>query len=267
MSLDALMVSFDNVQYFMLMFVRVTSMMMLLPVFGANYIPAQVKIALSLLLTSALFSVQLVSGLPSLNAADFSVGLFFLLVIKEALVGLVIGFASSFLFTAVSFAGRMVDTQMGFGFVELTDPLNEESITVIGQLKTILFTILFLLFNGHYFLLLTIQKSFDIIPLFAGVLPSEGLVLHFTVLVTNIFILGFKLAAPVFVVLILTMIALGIVARTVPQMNIFFVGLPLKIALGLGTTIIVLPMLISLFRRMTDGLIQDIWKLLHTMAG
>ncbi|MCL2690147.1 MAG: flagellar biosynthetic protein FliR [Chitinispirillia bacterium] len=266
MDLSALMISFDHVQYFLLMFVRIMSMMMLMPIFGANYVPVQVKVALTLLFTSALFSVQLTIGLPHIDAGSLSVGLFFLLVIKEMMAGLIIGFAASFLFSAVNFAGRMVDTQMGFGFVELTDPMTEESITVIGQLKLILFTILFLLFNGHYFLLLTIQRSFEIIPLFGAVYPAEGIIAHFTVLVTNIFILGFKLAAPVFVVLILTMIALGIVARTVPQMNIFFVGLPLKIGLGLMTTIVVLPMLTSLFRRMTESFIQDIWKLLYMMS-
>lgn len=266
MNLSSLMISFEHIQYFLLMFVRVMSMVLLMPVFGANYVPAQIKVALALILTSALFSVSLASGLPQMDAANFSAGLFFLLVIKEVLVGLVIGFAGSFLFTAVNFAGRLVDTQMGFGFVELTDPMSEESITVVGHLKIILFTILFLLFNGHYFLLITIQKSFDIIPLFGAVFPADNLVAHFTVLVANIFILGFKLAAPVFVVLVLTMIALGIVARTVPQMNIFFVGLPLKIGLGLGTTVIVLPMLASLFRRMSDALIQDIWKLLYIMS-
>ncbi|MDR0305802.1 MAG: flagellar biosynthetic protein FliR [Chitinispirillales bacterium] len=261
-----LLISFDQVQYFMLMFVRVMSMMMLMPVFGATYVPAQVKVALSLLLTSALFSVQRVSGLSSIDISEFSIGLFFLLVFKEAIVGFIIGFASTFLFTAVNFAGRMVDTMMGFGFVELTDPLSQESVTVLGQLKLILFTILFLLFNGHYFLLITVQKSFELVPMFEAVFPADPMLAHFTYLVANIFILGFKLAAPVFVVLFLTMVALGIVARTVPQMNIFFVGLPLKIALGLATTVVVLPMLTALFRRMAEGLIQDIWKLLYMLA-
>jgi len=266
MDLSALMVSFEHIQYFLLMFVRIMCMVLLLPIFGADYVPAQVKVALSLLLTSALFSVSLATGLPYLDTANFSAGIFFLLVIKEAVVGVIIGFSASFLFTAVNFAGRLVDTQMGFGFVELTDPMTQESITVIGHFKIIIFTILFLLFNGHYFLLITIQRSFEIIPLFEAVFPADGLVAHFTLLVTNIFILGFKLAAPAFVVLMLTQFALGIVARTVPQMNIFFVGLPLKIALGLVTTVIVLPMLASLFRRMTDALIQDIWKLLYMMS-
>jgi flagellar biosynthetic protein FliR len=266
MELTGLMISLDQIQYYLLMFVRVITMLALMPIFGANYIPVQVKAGLGLLITSSLFSVQLAAGLPEFPGT-FSLALFSVLVIKEALGGLAVGFASSFLFTAVSFAGRMVDTEMGFGFVELSDPTSEESITVLGQLQVILFTILFLLLNGHYFMLITMQRSFEVVPLFAAEFPGGPMTAQLITMITNIFVLGLKLAAPVFVVLFLTQIALGIVARTVPQMNIFFVGLPLKILLGIATMMIVLPMLASLFRRMTEGIIQDIWKLLYMMSG
>ncbi|MDR3012487.1 MAG: flagellar type III secretion system protein FliR [Chitinispirillales bacterium] len=266
MNLTGLMISLDQIQYYILMFVRVVTMLALLPIFGANYIPAQIKAAFALLLTSVLFSVQLATGLPEFPGT-FSLGLFALLTIKEVLVGLALGFASTFLFAAVQFAGRLVDTEMGFGFVEVVDPNTEETITVLGQFQIILFTMMFLLINGHYFLLVTVQRSFEIIPLFTVAFPAGPMTDHITVMTANVFILGLKLGAPVFVTLLLTQLALGIVARTVPQMNIFFVGLPLKIMVGIGTMIIVLPMLASLFRRMTDGIIQDIWKLLHMMSG
>ncbi|MCL2183575.1 MAG: flagellar biosynthetic protein FliR [Chitinispirillia bacterium] len=264
--LAGLMISLDQIQYYLLMFVRVITMLALLPIFGASFVPVQIKAALGLLLTSVLFSVQLSIGLP-VFPGEFTMGLFTLLVIKEAMVGLIIGFASTFLFSAVQFAGRMVDTEMGFGFVELTDPTTGEPVTVLGQLQVILFTILFLLFNGHYFMLITIQRSFEVVPMFTAVFPGGPMTSHITKMVTDIFILGIKLAAPIFVTLFLTQVALGIVARTVPQMNIFFVGLPLKILVGIGTMMIVLPMLVSLFRRMTEGIITDIWKLLYMMSG
>jgi flagellar biosynthetic protein FliR len=248
------------------MFVRVITMLALLPVFGANYIPLQVKVALGLLLTSVLFSVQLAAGLPAFPGA-FTLPLFFMLVIKEALVGLAVGFAASFLFTAVQFAGRMVDTEMGFGFVEVVDPFTEEQTTVLGQLQVIIFTILFLAINGHYFLLITIQKSFEIVPMFGAVFPAGRMTDHLTAMTADVFILGLKLSAPVFVTLFLSELAMGIVARTVPQMNIFFVGLPLKIFVGMGTMVIVLPVLAELFKKMSEGIITDIWKLLYIMSG
>jgi flagellar biosynthetic protein FliR len=260
------MVSLDQIQYYLLMFVRVITMMALLPIFGASYVPVQLKAAFGLLFTSVLFSVHLASGLPAFPG-EFSLGLFSLLVIKEALVGLAVGFASTFLFSAVQFAGRLVDTEMGFGFVEVIDPTTEEMTTVLGQFQVIVFTILFLLINGHYFMLITVQKSFELIPLFAANFPAGQMSDHFTSMTASIFVLGLKLAAPIFATLLLTEIAMGIVARTVPQMNIFFVGLPLKIFVGIGTMLIVLPMLASLFRRMSEWLIGDIWKLLYMMSG
>ncbi|MDG5815860.1 flagellar biosynthetic protein FliR [Chitinispirillales bacterium ANBcel5] len=260
-----LALSIEHVQYVVLIFVRISTIMALLPIFGASYVPTQLKVALSLLLSIALFSTLLASGLPDL-ASEFSLGMFILMVIKEAAVGLAIGFASSFLFTAVQFAGRLIDTEMGFGFVELADPFSGDQVTALGQFQVIIFTILFLLFNGHYFLLLSIQRSFDVIPLMAAEFNTQGLSIHITSMISNIFILAIRLSAPIFVTLILTEISMGIVARTVPQINIFFVGLPLKVLVGLGTLFIALPMLAALFRSMVDQLIQDIWRLLYLMA-
>ncbi len=263
--MNGLMVSLDHVQFFLLMFVRVVTMVLLLPVFGNNSIPAQLKVALSLLLTIALFSTQLAAGLPP-APSNLSTGVFVLLVAKEAMVGLAVGFAASFLFTAVQFAGHLVDTEMGFGFVEMVDPFTDQSVTALGQMQVILFTILFLLFNGHYFLLISIQKSFELIPLMGAHFPGDQMSVHVTGMISDIFVVAFKLSAPIFVTLLLTEIALGVVARTVPQINIFFVGMPLKIFVGMGTTVIVLPMLATLFRRLVEALMQDIWKLLYLMS-
>ncbi|KMQ50608.1 Flagellar biosynthesis protein FliR [Chitinispirillum alkaliphilum] len=260
-----LMVSIEHVQYILLMFVRIVTMIALLPIFGAPYIPLQVKIALSLVFSVVLFSTTLVAGLPP-APTEFSFGVFILLVVKEAMVGLAVGFVASFLFAAVQFAGRLVDTEMGFAFVELADPFSDEQVTALGQFQVILFTILFLLFNGHYFLILAIEKSFELIPLMGAQFPSGGLSAHIVKMVSDIFIIGLRLSAPLFVTLILTEISMGIVARTVPQINIFFVGLPMKVLLGLSTLFIALPMLTSMFRTMVEGLIEDIWKLLYLMA-
>ena len=90
--------------------------------------------------------------------------------------------------------------------------------------------------------------------------------MHIITMISNIFILALKFSAPVYVTLFLTELALGVVARTVPQINIFFVGMPLKIIVGLGATILALPMLSVLFRKTVELLIQDIWRLLYLMA-
>lgn len=261
--MDQIPFSVDQIEIFFLIFVRIITIVALLPVFGSQSIPVQLKVGFSLLLSIILFNM-VIGSKPQIP--DFSWGVMVLLVLKEIMVGLAIGFASSILFAAVQFAGRLIDTEMGFGMVQLFDPFNNESVTVMGQFQIIVFTLLFLLFNGHYFFILAIEKSFELIPLTGVHIAGGHLASHITDMVANIFILAIKFAAPVFITLVLTSISLGVVARTVPQMNIFFVGLPLKIMVGLGTTFIALPLLGSLFRKMVEALIQDIWRILYLMA-
>ena len=146
------------------------------------------------------------------------------------------------------------------------DPFSNAAGTVSGQFLIIIFSIIFLLINGHYFLLLAIQKSFEVIPLFNAHMPTGSVANLLVSMVANVFVMAFRLSAPVFSVLVLTSLSLGIVARTVPQINIFFVGLPLKIGLGLTTLAIVLPAMAMIFRSMFEKLIQDIWRLLYLMA-
>jgi flagellar biosynthetic protein FliR len=254
----------EQVIFFLLVFVRISTIIALLPVFGSWSIPFQLKVGLSLLLAVILYGSIMSKGVET--AIEFSPGLFILLIMKEVMVGLAIGFVSSMLFTAVQFAGMLIDTEMGFGFVELADPFSDEPITVLGQFQVIIFTILFLLFNGHYFLILAIQKSFELVPLMGVNFSGDKMTAHIIVMISNIFILALKFSAPVYVTLFLTELALGVIARTVPQINIFFVGMPLKIIVGIGATIIALPMLSGLFRKTVELLIQDIWRLLYLMA-
>jgi flagellar biosynthetic protein FliR len=263
--MELLPFSLDTIEMFLLMLVRIMTIIMLLPIFGAWAIPAQIKVALSLLVAIVLFM-----SMPDVRASvlpeHHSFIYFVSLVIKELLVGLIMGYTSLFLFATVHFAARLVGIEMGFGMVELVDPMSDEQVTVIGQLWIVVFTIMLLLINGHYFFLLAIQKSFALIPVLGLEYKAGPLAHHFITMTGDVFVLAIKMAAPIYAALILTEMALGVVARTVPQINIFFVGLPLKIMLGLATAVFVFPMLGTLFRKMFEGLIRDIWSVLYLMA-
>ncbi len=253
----------DQIQIFLLVFVRVTAILVLLPVLGANSVPMKVKAGLSLLLTILVYpQVTMAEGSGGLS----SISLFTFSVLKEACVGLVIGYTTLFLFAAVQFAGIMVDRQMGFAMVQLLDPMSNSESSVTGQLHVLLFSIIFLLLNGHYFLILAVQKSFELIPLFGVKFATGSLASFFSSMVGNLFELSLRFAAPVFIILVLASAALGIVARTVPQLNIFFVGLPLKIGLGLVATIMVLPLLAHMFQGIMKSIIEDVWNVLYLMA-
>ncbi len=254
----------EKIQIFLLVFVRITAIISLLPVFGSSSVPFQLKAGFSFLLAILLF--PLLPPVTPDQILSFLLPNFLFMVVKEVFVGITIGFASTFLFATVQFAGRLLDTQMGFAMVRLMDPFSDAPATVSGQFQVLVFSILFLLINGHYFLLIALQKSFDIIPLLSVNMPSENVADFLISMTADIFTLAIRLAAPVFTVLVLCSLSLGIVARTVPQINIFFVGLPMKIGVGIITLTIVLPSLAAIFKTMVENIIRDLWKLLYLMA-
>ena len=263
--IDNLPFTIDTIEAFLLVFTRVVTIMALLPIFGSQQLPAQLKVGLSLILSALVFAPTI--GLHPLHMpGNFSGAMLIVLILKEVVVGLAIGYASVFLFTAVNFAARLIDTEMGFGMVELIDPFSDETVSSLGQLWIVVFTIFLLLINGHYFFLLAIQKSFDLIPILHVNFQAGHLASHFVDMVGNVFSLAIRMSAPIYVTLIMTEMALGVVARTVPQINIYFVGLPMKIMIGLGTAVIAFPMLAGLFRKMFEGLLQDIWTVLYMLA-
>jgi flagellar biosynthetic protein FliR len=257
----------DSIEAFLLVFTRVATMLALFPIFSSSAIPPQAKVGLSLFIAILVFSASPGLHTVTINAGSGpSVPLLFVLIIKEAVIGLTIGFVGTFLFTVVQFAARLIDMEMGFGMVDLIDPMSEDSVTVMGQLWIIIFTIILLLINGHYFFILAIEKSFTVIPLAGSHLRFGPIAAHFSDMVNDVFILSIKMSAPVYVTLILTEMTLGIVARTAPQINIYFVGLPGKIMIGLLTTFIAFPMIAGLFRHIFEGLMNDVWSVLYMMA-
>jgi len=253
----------QDIEFFLLVFSRTAAIILLLPIFGSDNIPNPLKMGLALILS---FLVLPFASLSDYHQELTSVYVFILYLVKEIAVGLVIGYITTFLFAAVQFGGMMVDRQMGFALVQSVDPLTNLNSSITGQLHVILFTILFLLLNGHYFLLLAVKSSFEIIPVLGVDFHIGQMNTLFIKKIGDVFILALRFAAPAFIILTLTSIALGVVARTVPQINVFFVGMPLKILLGLVTTIIVLPILFRLFKSVYMNLIEDIWKLLYLMV-
>ncbi len=261
--MDIMAITTNQIQAFFLIFARIVTMIAFLPIFGSQNIPLQLKAGLALLLTVIVYPAVIQSGIPAVHA---STGLFVVMLVKELFVGIVIGFIASLIFTIVQFAGYLIDVLTGFSFVELVDPFSDTSVSIIGQFYVLIFTILFFSLNGHYFLLLAIQKSFTIIPLLNVHVPCGSLASFITTSIGNVFILGFQFSAPVFVTLLLTQVALAVVARTVPQINVFFVGIPLNIIIAFGVAAIALPGLGLMFKKMIGLMMHDIWRLMFMMA-
>ncbi len=243
----------------LLVILRVGGIMTVAPMFGHRNVPSMVKLGLILLISLILLptvttSVDLPPNLLSMVA----------ILAKEVMAGLAIGFTSLLIFIAIQFAGNLIGMQMGFGIVNVLDPNSQTQVPLIGQLQFLLAMLIFLALDGHHMLLSAITGSFHIIPLgeitFTH-LTSEVLVRA----VVGSLAQGIKLGAPCIVTLFLLDVSLGIVARTVPQMNIFIIGFPLKISVGLFMLGASMPIVGYVFSKLLQGLNSDLNNLILAM--
>lgn len=242
---------------FLLVLTRVSGVFFLAPVLGSKNIPPQVKIGLALTTSIILvpFVIKPDIGV-STGIADFA-----LLLAKELSVGAIIGFTATLVFMGFLLAGQIIDFQMGFGMVNVIDPLSNISVSLMGQLKNLLAILVFLAINGHHFLFTALAKSFDVVPLTTFTL-TPSVTGNFIDMVINMFVIGLKIGAPAIGVLFITDLTLGIIARTVPQMNVFIVGIPLKITIGFITIIAMmsffLAYMLTMFDQMPGQLLKSI---------
>ncbi|MDD9147050.1 MULTISPECIES: flagellar biosynthetic protein FliR [unclassified Sporolactobacillus] len=247
---------------FLLVLVRIASFLATMPVFSYRTIPARTKIglavALSLLIDVTLFKNQTIP-------LD---GTFFLLIIKEAVVGLSMGFVAAVITYAVELAGSFIDLQMGFAIANTISPENGVSSPLTGQLLSMLQVLFFLGVDAHHMLISGLMYSFKLIPLSSmNIHLASGNTVDFVARLTaQMFVIAMQLAMPIIGCLFLVDVAIGLVARTVPQVNVFVVGLPMKIIVGFLVMLIVFPMYIGLFRVIFDSM-TDIFSNYMRLLG
>lgn len=246
--------------FFLLVFVRVSGIFIMAPIFGSKNIPVHVKAGVAFTLSMILFPLIFQSDihLPEKLFPYVS------LLISELFVGWVIGFVCSLVFSAVQMAGQVLDTQVGFGMVNIMDPQSGQQVPLIGNFKYILALLVFLISNGHHLLLAALFNSFQMIPV-TGVVFHGALTGLIVDMVWGIFSIALKISFPVLISLLLTDIALGILARTMPQMNIFVVGMPVKIIVGIFILSLTVPFYILFLEVAFNGMFNDIYRILANL--
>lgn len=251
----------NSIPIFLLVFIRVLSFFMVVPIFSYATIPAMFKIGFSFFLAYIMvFTVDVAQPI----AFD---GLFVLLILKEILVGISIGLIAYILFSAIQTAGGFIDFQIGFALANVVDPQTGAQSPIMGQ-YLYMFAILFLLsVDGHHLLLDGIYYSYQFIPIDQPFLAfgEENTILMVAEVISSMFLIAFQMSIPVIGCLFLVDLALGIVARTVPQMNIFVVGLPVKIFVGFILLFVLIGVMIFSVRSLFDLLLhamRDFMKLL-----
>ena len=227
---------FDNFTWFLLLLTRVAAIVGASPLLGSRNVPMQLKAALA-----AIIAIVLLQTID-VPAAAPPEGLSILpLLLKEVAAGLLLGYSITVTFAIFQLMGQFMDFPMGFSMVNVFDPTSQTQIPILGQFNYLLALMIFLLIDGHHFLFYVLKKSLELVPLGAVALPRELLGWLLAVF-SQMFSLGFQLSLPVVGTLFLTDLALAILARTVPQMNVFVVGYPAKVAIGLGVLLLTLPL-------------------------
>ncbi|OIK15296.1 flagellar biosynthetic protein FliR [Bacillus sp. MUM 13] len=247
---------------FLLVFVRVSSFFVTMPFFSYRTVPSSHRIGLSFFLSWIMY-YSIKAPIIELDSA------YFLLILKEMLVGLMIGFAAYMILSAVQIAGGFIDFQLGFSIANVIDPQTGTQSPLTGQyLYTI--ALLFLLgSDGHHLLMDGIFYSYQFIPIDKMFIPfgSENLMLYMVKAFNQTFIIAFQMSIPVVGSLFLVDVGLGIVARTVPQLNIFVVGIPVKIAAGFLVLIAVMGMMMVAVQHLFGYLLITMRGLMKLMGG
>ena len=252
--------SLPMVQAAVLIFTRVGAILLTAPLFSSGSIPVHVKIGLSFMLAVIVFPLVSVNDILVLPLASLGIAM-----AGEVLIGVIIGFTARLLFAAVQLAGQLVGFQMGFGIVNVIDPQTSSQVSIIAQFENIITLLIFMAVNAHHWFIMAIAKSFEVVPLLAFSF-TNSLMEALVRLSCDMFVVAAKVAAPIIAILLFTSVALGLLARTVPQMNIFIVGFPLKLAIGLLAVGLTLPLLSTLLRNLFQGLGEDIFVLLRMMT-
>ena len=234
--LDLFGLSEARLETLLLVVIRITLMLALVPIFSGAQIPAGVRIGLGFLLTFVISQT-----VPTLTAA-LALGPFVIAIVSQAFIGLVFGFTAFLVFTGIQFAGAILDVQVGFGAVSVLNPTTQAQVTIVGEFELALASLLYLATNSHHLLIEGIAGSFTLLPLpWAGMdeFLNRSVVTFFS---AALFIV-LRIAAPVAITLFLTNIALALMSRVAPQMNVFSVGLPMQLLIGLAMIIITMPLL------------------------
>jgi len=253
-------ISLAEVQAFLLIFLRVGAILMTVPILGSRNIPILFKVGLSFTIGLLLYPILNLDEFPAqFEIISFGVG-----VISEIILGVIIGISVRMVFAGVQLAGQLVGFQMGLAMANIVDPATSEQRPLLGELNNIIALLIFLAINAHHWFLRAIVDSFRIVPPFSFQF-SGSLMDQLVALGGSMFVIAIKVGAPVIAALFLTTVAFGVAARAVPQMNIFFVAMPLKILVGLLFLSFSLPYMSSFMRSMLAGLESSILHLLKAM--
>jgi flagellar biosynthetic protein FliR len=247
-----------NLVGFVLVLARVAPLFLLAPVFSARFIPGRAKAMAAFAIALAIAPVASRGIAPPEDVFAAAQ-----LILKEVVVGLAFAFVISTLGAAVQAGAGLVDNLIGFSFAALVDPITNMHNAIVGQVYALFVALVFVVTGGDQIMIGGLARTYDVVPIdgypSAAALGQLGLTA-----ITDIFVIGLALVAPVLIALLVTDAAFAIVARVAPQVNVFAVGLPAKILLGFGAIAASLPFVAN---HVQDDLQNAVWTALRGLGG
>lgn len=251
--------SIYDLEFFLLILVRVTCFVYVAPFFSMRNTPANVRIAMSFFT-----SLLLYQALTPTEAVTYSTLTgYTVIVLKEAVVGLLIGFAANICTTIVNFAGSIADMETGLSMVTLMDPTSRESTSITGVLYQYVLMFMMIATGMYRYLFGALADTFILIPVNGAVLRAESLMNSMLVFLTEYIIIGFRIVLPIFCSTLLLNAVLGVLAKVAPQMNMFAVGIQLKVLVGLS----VLFLTASMLPGIADFVFEEMKKMIDSFVG
>lgn len=216
------------------------------PVFGNNAVPRRIKLMVGLAVTLGLMPV-----VPSVPQAALDSWSGLLLIVQQTLIGIAMGLVLRVVFAALDLMGEIISLQMGLSFATFFDPLAGGQTAVVGEFLTLLATLVLLSLNGHLLMLDALARSFEWLPV-SATLPHRGGWMILVRFGASIFASGLLMALPVVTALLITNIALGVLTRAAPQLNLFAIGFPITLTVGFGVLLLTLGHLAPLLQHFYD---------------
>lgn len=247
------MFSIEHLDFFLLILVRISGFMVAAPIFSLRNIPMRVKLILAIAVAIIVFNTVPYREIEYSTTIDYA-----FVVILEMVAGLIMGFMANVSYYILSFAGQIIDQEIGFSMVNQFDPITSAQVTVTGNFYTYSVMLMVMITNMHHYLIRAIADSFQ-------VLPVGSISLDFTLyevmkrFVVDYFVIGFRIVLPIFASLLVVNTILAILARVAPQMNMFVIGLQLKVFVGL----VVLVLMVMMITGVADLIFQEMMSMIR----
>lgn len=247
----------ENLEFYLLVLIRVSSFVMTAPFLGYRSVPTRVKAGISVFLSLVVINVVPVVSLSYSGILGFSA-----LVLEEFMVGAVLGFMCNLCFYIVSFAGQLMDIEMGLSMASMFDPATNIQVTITGNIYNYFLMLMFVVTNTHYYIIRAIIDCFRYFNVGEEIIRTNVLKNIMVDFMGNFFLIAVRIFLPMFCCMLLINVVLGVLSKAAPQMNMFAVGIQIKVVVGLIILVVLvqtLPVISDfIFSEMKDIITQVI---------